>query len=145
MQMVFCASSFLWGRKFYLAKAILLNRHGIIVIDYCFLSNRNRLNWTKVKCNRNRFNYQFNRNRRLLSRLNLEIFTLHHCAINRGCGGWVSSFITQPKIDMRKPWYLCSDLCYLPRTIYRANQDLHRYFCWITSLLLLHRYFCWRT
>jgi len=23
----------------------------------------------------------------------LEIFTLHHCAMNRGCGGWVSSFI----------------------------------------------------
>jgi len=23
----------------------------------------------------------------------LEIFTLHHCALNRGCGGWVSSFI----------------------------------------------------
>jgi len=27
------------------------------------------------------------------SRLNLEIFTLHHCALNRGCSGWVSSFI----------------------------------------------------
>jgi len=24
----------------------------------------------------------------------LEIFTLHHCALNRGCGGWVSSCIT---------------------------------------------------
>jgi len=24
---------------------------------------------------------------------NLEIFTLHRCALNRGCGGWVSSFI----------------------------------------------------
>jgi len=23
----------------------------------------------------------------------LEIFTQHHCALNRGCGGWVSSFI----------------------------------------------------
>jgi len=23
----------------------------------------------------------------------LEIFTLHHCAINPGCGGWASSFI----------------------------------------------------
>jgi len=23
----------------------------------------------------------------------LEIFTLHHCAMNRRCGGWVSSFI----------------------------------------------------
>jgi len=21
----------------------------------------------------------------------LEIFTLHHCAVNRGCGGWVPS------------------------------------------------------
>jgi len=29
----------------------------------------------------------------LLSLLNLEIFTLHHCALNHGCGGWVSSFI----------------------------------------------------
>jgi len=36
---------------------------------------------------------QFNRSRRLLSPLNLEIFTLHHCAMNRGCGGWVSSFV----------------------------------------------------
>jgi len=42
-----------------------------------------------MKCNR--LHCQFNR--RLLSRLNLEIFTLHHCAINPGCGGWVSSFI----------------------------------------------------
>jgi len=23
----------------------------------------------------------------------LKIFTLHHCAMNRGCAGWVSSFI----------------------------------------------------
>jgi len=23
----------------------------------------------------------------------LEIFTLRHCAMNRGCGSWVSSFI----------------------------------------------------
>jgi len=23
----------------------------------------------------------------------LDIFTLHHCALNRGCGDWVSSFI----------------------------------------------------
>jgi len=44
-------------------------------------------------CNRNRLHCQFNRNRRLLSRLNFEIFTLHHCAMNRGYGGWVSSFI----------------------------------------------------
>jgi len=55
-------------------------RHGVIVIDYSFLSNRNRLNWPKMKCDRNRLHCQFNRNRRLLSRLNLEIFTLHHCA-----------------------------------------------------------------
>jgi len=32
-----------------------------------------------MKCNRNRLHCHFNRNRRLLSRLNLEIFTLHHC------------------------------------------------------------------
>jgi len=46
-----------------------------------------------MKCNRNRLHCQFNRNRPLLSRLNLDIFTLHHCALNRGCGGWVYSFI----------------------------------------------------
>jgi len=46
-----------------------------------------------MKCNRDRLHCQFNRNRRLLPRLNLEIFTLHHCAMHRGCGGWVSSFI----------------------------------------------------
>ena len=46
-----------------------------------------------MKLNRNRLHCQFNRNRRLRSRLNLDIFTLHHCALNRGCGGWVSSFI----------------------------------------------------
>jgi len=40
-----------------------------------------------MKCNRNRLHCQFNRNRRLRSRLNLEIFTLHHCVLNRGCGG----------------------------------------------------------
>jgi len=44
-----------------------------------------------MKCNR--LHCQFNRNRRLLSRLNLEIFTLHHCAMNHGCGGRVSSFV----------------------------------------------------
>jgi len=39
-----------------------------------------------MKCNRNRnrLHCQFNRNRRLHSRLNSEIFTLHHCALNRG-------------------------------------------------------------
>jgi len=37
-----------------------------------------------MKCNRIRLHCQFNRNRRLLSRLNLEIFILR---------GWVSSFI----------------------------------------------------
>jgi len=43
--------------------------------------------------NRNRNRLQFNRNRRLRSRLNLDIFTLHHRTLNRSCGGWVSSFI----------------------------------------------------
>jgi len=46
-----------------------------------------------MKCNRNRLHCQFNRNRQLLSRLNLESFTLHHCVMSRGCGGYVSSFI----------------------------------------------------
>jgi len=46
-----------------------------------------------MKCNRNRLHCWFNRNRRLLLRLNLEIFTQHHCALNHGYGGWVSSFI----------------------------------------------------
>jgi len=46
-----------------------------------------------MKCNRNRLHCQFNRNRRLRSRLKLDIFTLHHCALNRGCGDWVSFFI----------------------------------------------------
>jgi len=46
-----------------------------------------------MKCNRNcnRLHCQFNRNPRLLLRFGLEIFTLHHCAMNRCCGGWVSS------------------------------------------------------
>jgi len=39
------------------------------------------------------YDFQFNRNRRLVWRINLEIFTLHHCALNCGCCGWVSSFI----------------------------------------------------
>jgi len=47
-----------------------------------------------MTCNRNQLHCQlFNHNRRQLSRLNLEIFTLRHCAMNRGCGGWFSSFI----------------------------------------------------
>jgi len=46
-----------------------------------------------MKCDRNRLHRQFIRNRQLLSHLNLEIFTLHHRTINRGFGGWVSSFI----------------------------------------------------
>jgi len=46
-----------------------------------------------MTCNRNRLHCQFNRNRRLLSQLNLEIVTLHHCAMNRGFGGCVSYFI----------------------------------------------------
>jgi len=39
--------------------------------------------------NRNRLHCQFNRNRRLLSRLNLEMFTLYHYAMNRGCGSCI--------------------------------------------------------
>jgi len=39
---------------------------------------------------RNRLHYQFNRNRRLISRLNLEFFALRQCAMNRGLGGWIS-------------------------------------------------------
>jgi len=46
-----------------------------------------------MKSNRNRLHFQFNRNRRLVWRINLEIFSLHHCALNRGCGGWVSSLV----------------------------------------------------
>jgi len=42
-----------------------------------------------MKCNRNRIRLhcKFNCNRRLLLRLNLEIFTLHHWAMNRSFGG----------------------------------------------------------
>jgi len=52
------------------------------------LSDRNRLNWPKIKRNRNRIRLhsKFNRNRRLRSRLNLEIFTLHHWVMNRSFG-----------------------------------------------------------
>jgi len=46
-----------------------------------------------MTCNSNLLHCHFNCNRLLLSRLNLEIFTLHHCAMNCGFGGWVSSFI----------------------------------------------------
>ena len=42
------------------------------------LCNCNRLNWQKMKCNQ-----------WILSRLNLEIFTLRHCATNCGVGGRV--------------------------------------------------------
>jgi len=52
------------------AEAAATSRHGAIVIDYSFLSNRNRLNWPKMKCNR--LHCQFNHNRRLRSRLNLK-------------------------------------------------------------------------
>jgi len=45
-----------------------------------------------MTCNHDRLHRKFNRNRRLISRLNLEIFILHHCAVNRSFGGWVSSF-----------------------------------------------------
>jgi len=44
-----------------------------------------------MACNRNRLHCKFNRNRRLIPRLNLEIFILHHCAMNRSFGGWFSS------------------------------------------------------
>jgi len=47
-----------------------------------------------MECKRNRSHCQFNRNRRLRSRTNLEIFIQHRCALNHRCGGWVSSFIT---------------------------------------------------
>jgi len=44
--------------------------------------------------NRNRLHYEFNRNRRLISRLTMEFFALRRqCAMNRGFEGWVSSFI----------------------------------------------------
>jgi len=46
-----------------------------------------------MTCDRNRLHCQFNRIRRLVSRLNLEVLTLQHCAMNRGFGGWASSFI----------------------------------------------------
>ena len=93
-----------WSRNypavFYVShwKVLLDIRHGVIVIDYNrlqFLSNRNRLNWPKMTCsgNRNRLHCKFNRNRRFISRLNLEIFILHHCAMNRSFGGWVPPFI----------------------------------------------------
>ena len=54
-------------------------------------SNRNRLYWPKMICNR--LHCQFNRNRRLRLRLSLDISSPHHCALNRGCGGWVSSLV----------------------------------------------------
>ena len=47
-------------------------------IDYRFLSNLNRLNRPKMKCKRSRLNRRFNRDWRLLSRMNLEIFTLQY-------------------------------------------------------------------
>jgi len=34
-----------------------------------------------------------NRNQRLLWRVNLDLFTLHHCAINCGFGSWISSLV----------------------------------------------------
>jgi len=54
-----------------------------------------------MKCNR--LHCQFNRSRRLRSRLNLEIFTLHHCAPNHGCGGWVPSCIIVCYIFQGRP------------------------------------------
>jgi len=34
-----------------------------------------------MTCNRNRLHHQFNRNRRLISRLNLEFLALRQCAV----------------------------------------------------------------
>jgi len=45
-----------------------------------------------MTCNRNRLHCKFNRNRRLISRINLKIFILHHCAMNRSFGGCLSSY-----------------------------------------------------
>jgi len=45
-----------------------------------------------MTCNRNR-HYEFNRKRRLLSRLNLEFFTLRHCAMNRGFESRISCVV----------------------------------------------------
>ena len=64
-----------------------------------------------MKCNRNRSPCQFNRNRWLRSRLNLEIFTLNHCALKGGYGGWfppLSSFVMVMFQGRRFPG-LCSD------------------------------------
>jgi len=44
-----------------------------------------------MKCNQ--LHCQFNCNRRLRSRLNLEVLTLHHYAMNHGCGRCISSII----------------------------------------------------
>jgi len=43
--------------------------------------------------NHSRLHCQFNHNQQLLSRSNLENFTLHHWAMNHGFGGWFSSII----------------------------------------------------
>jgi len=43
-----------------------------------------------MTCNRDRLHYQFNRNRRLILRLNLAFLALRQCAMNRGFGGWIS-------------------------------------------------------
>jgi len=42
--------------------------------------------------NRNRLHYEFIRNRRLISQLDMEFFALRQRAMNHGFGGWVSSF-----------------------------------------------------
>jgi len=62
-----------------------------------------------MTCNRSRLHYQFIRNRRLLLRLNLEFFTLHHCEMKRDFGDWVSSL---PLIFMVMS--LCLRECHLP-------------------------------
>ena len=82
--------------------------------------DRNRLNWPKMKCDRNRLHCQFNHNRRLLSRLNLEIFILHHCTLSRGGGGWVSCFINVGYGNGRN----CVVKCEGDGLV--SNQDSHR-------------------
>lgn len=68
------------GSRLVARKKCEWRRHGVIAIDHSFLSNRLHFDYCTS-------------NRRLLSPLNVEIFTLHCCAMNRGYGDWVSSFI----------------------------------------------------
>jgi len=84
--------------------------------------NRNRLDWPKMKCNRNGSHCQFNRNRRLLSRLNLESFTLHQCATNCGCGGWVSPLSSFVMVTFQGR--LVARLCALKSRQYRGKHSV---------------------